>query len=175
MSGIDWSKAPEGHPVYIKGIDLNYASGWYKELDDRYVSERGTYYMKRDSGVFTAYRNPSPAWSGDGLPPVGAACEWEHDANKGKWHKAAINYIGSAYVIVSDFAGIEQHYYLRSMKFRPIRTQAQIEADERSKECDRMFGVILDNVPHERRSNGSDIVEALYDAGCRLPTKQDCE
>ena len=40
------------------------------------------------------------------------------------------------------------------------------EQKERSAHCDRMFGVLL-RLPNP--GNRSDLVEALYDAGCRLP------
>lgn len=48
-------------------------------------------------------------------------------------------------------------------------TPEQIAAEERSKECDRIFA-ILSSV--EREGNRSDMAEALYDAGLRLTNKK---
>lgn len=171
MEKIDWSKAPEGYPVYIKGIDLNYASGWYKELDDRYVSERGTYYMKRDSGVFTAYRSPSPAWSGEGLPPVGVRCEAAIPHTSGSDNERSFIWIEGSVIAYYEikgktfawFAEDDGFYPPNALEFRPIRTPEQIAAEEREAAIKEM----LEDAGRPDTAKTRDQAQLLYDAGWR--------
>lgn len=52
-----------------------------------------------------------------------------------------------------------------NMEFRPIRTPEQIAAHERSRYCDRIYGVMRKAAsPYNR----SDMAEVLYDAGLRF-------
>lgn len=139
---IDWSKAPEGYPIWIQGKDSYYASGWHRELSDRYQCPSGVYYMKRDSAVFTVHTRPQPTpWSGEGLPPVGMVCghvvsgdkdypftEW---AGGDKLEVIAHREVcGVMLPIVFNLrhntaTAIQPHL------LKPIRTPEQIAADER--------------------------------------------
>jgi hypothetical protein len=159
MSEIDWGKAPEGATHYWP----SHGSFYTKIGDEFYFAENieAGRVNSPASWVESLIPRPSTPWSGEGLPPVGVVCEWEHEANKGAWHKAEIKYTGSAYVIVADFAGIEQHYYLRSMKFRPIRTPEQIAADEREAAIKEM----LEDAGRPDTSKTRDQAQLLYDAG----------
>lgn len=47
----------------------------------------------------------------------------------------------------------------------PTKSPEQIAAEERSKACDAMFGIMTS--PPVREGNRSDMAEALYDAGYR--------
>jgi hypothetical protein len=176
MSGIDWSKAPEWADRVIVG---RMSSSKYWACDDRRQSIKSVYTYHNnihldDKWLVSEWR-PSPAWNGDGLPPVGVKCEFE--PHNDVWGFSTLE-VGECTVIAyhSDFVwldlgepGIPVATRVDKIDFRPIRTPEKIAADERNKECDRMYGVILDNVPEDRRKNGSDIVEALYDAGLRFP------
>ena len=174
METIDWSKAPEG------------ATHYWRAKNTFYTEIKGEFYFAEtpQTGAVNSPRGwiaslekrptTQPAWSGEGLPPVGVVCEWEHETNKGCWRKAEIKYIGSAYVIVADFAGIEQHYYLRNMQFRPIRTPEQIAAEEREaaikEACYEIEGKVE---PYNTRLDCSAAIratiEAMLDAGYRKP------
>ncbi|MGN6056644.1 hypothetical protein [Pseudomonas aeruginosa] len=123
-------------------------------------------------------------WSGKGLPPVGTVCEFaggtyspedpfDNDLREGD-RVTIIAHFKDGDLDLAAFtfnpqvrnpdrgaACVEQGAY---GCFRPIRTPEQIAAEERSKECDRIFA-ILSSV--EREGNRSDMAEALYDAGYR--------
>ncbi|HCI1891752.1 TPA: hypothetical protein NOS95_002682 [Pseudomonas aeruginosa] len=103
-------------------------------------------------------------WNGQGLPPVGTVCEYL-DTNL-EWHEVEIFGIDKAQRRIFASPWMTMPYMGCSAPecFRPIRTPEQIAAEERSKECDRIF-VILSSV--EREGNRSDMAEALYDAGYR--------
>lgn len=121
----------------------------------------------------------APAWSGEGLPPVGMVCEVREmrvtPANSFEdWSKCSIiahntGSSGDPQVCTTDDRGDFAIFYPATdgTEFRPIRTPEQIAKQERSRACDKMYGVILDRIPQDRRNNGSDICEALYDAGYR--------
>lgn len=100
----------------------------------------------------------SVEWS-KGLPPVGTNCEYR--SNDGWLQCEVVAHRNNAAVVLNH------HYeadFVPPQDLRPLLTPEQIAADERSKECDRIF-VILSSV--EREGNRSDMAEALYDAGYR--------
>ena len=90
------------------------------------------YMIKMDSYPSTSAEVVSSTvvepWTGEGPPPVGVDFEWRYGGHAWKTGKAL--YIGSVYVILEANDG-EQHYYVRDIQFRPIRTLEQIAADER--------------------------------------------
>lgn len=173
---IDWSKAPEGYPLWIEGFDSCYASGWYRELSDRYQSTHGTYYIKRDAGYFTVHERPQPAkWNGEGLPPVGVVLEVNPD--KAGWRKSVISYVGDGFIAwmqVGDLIVPEYGAFIDDCEFRPIRTPEQIAADEREAAIERACADI------EKRIEGFNVqlsyslairatIEAMIDKGYRKP------
>ena len=126
-------------------------------------------------------------WNGEGLPPVGMVCEFQGDCAKcpsDPWHKElhdgvqctviahfkskSLDLVAFTFVKADGSSELEQSL---PGALRPIRTPEQIAKQERSKACDKMYGVILDKIPQDRRNNGSDICEALYDAGYRKTTE----
>lgn len=127
--------------------------------------------------VLKKAENAVPEWNGEGLPPVGTVCEVEvatdtdsMDKRPEGWHRTTIlaHYAPYGDEFKVAICPVDRKIYQRIAEcFRPIRTPEQIAKQERSKACDKMYGVILDKVAHDRRNNGSDICEALYDAGYR--------
>lgn len=75
-------------------------------------------------------------WNSEGLPPVGLEFEWRYGDHA--WKKGEALYIGSIYAVLKSTEGGEQHYYLRDMQFRPIRTAEQIAAEERERVANEM-------------------------------------
>ena len=172
MSGIDWSKAPEGATHAAAGGWRCWADCWYK-LDAEgnwfaYLMHQEDVWDKNSGpgGREDLAKRPSPAWNGEGLPPVGIECERALSPTVRKITTICGHSTDGAYASFYDGDGLMG--WGDDCKFFPLRTLGQIAEDERNKACDRMYGVILDNVPEDRRKNGSDIVEALYDAGLRF-------
>lgn len=76
-----------------------------------------------------------PAWNGEGVPPVG--CECEYSLNGGSsWWKCKIDYIVGIQGVVMlchAFEGVQYvpfSSYGDSLKFRPIRTEAERKRDD---------------------------------------------
>lgn len=106
-------------------------------------------------------------WNGHGLPPVG--CECEYTMNGGAtWWRCVVKYIvgSSGVVMACDCAGGEQyvhfeHYNSKTekFKFRPIRTEAERNRDERILCLNNFIGGFM-------KSTGGDhthLGEALYE------------
>lgn len=103
------------------------------------------------------------AWTGEGLPPVGAVCE-AYDYNDGKWVVGKMLMHGN-----SDHAfatGTPECWgtLFWACEFRPIRTPEQIAAEEREKAVSEMAAIA--QVATGLIVNRADF-EALYDAGYR--------
>lgn len=169
---IDWSKAPEGYPIWIQGKDSYYSSGWHRELSDRYQSPTGRYYMKRDCAVFTVHTRPQPTpWSGEGLPPVGTVCEvvnCNHDFTK-QFNGARVEIILNdgdlaVFRVLGFLDDLKPRYHaLIASKFRPIRTPEQIAADELDNRAHDLFRIAWP----ETHSWG-DLSPHWQEAFCRL-------
>lgn len=168
MSEIDWANAPEWADKYGAAGPQSLRV-WFNKDQYVYFDDAGrkplrfgdTEAFTRDRDQFTVIaERPSQAWSGEGLPPVGALVD------------APINgfrYMCELLAIDGDECAVRMPGAIRVVnlaELRPIRTPEQIEAEARSKECDRIYG-ILSSVA--RPGNKSDMAEALYDAGVRLP------
>lgn len=160
MSEIDWSKAPEG------------AQYWRKSLERWYMADGGRAYVFsacsgkwEHSTEFNAKtieesrdivkRTPSPAWNGEGLPPVGTHLEWL--SVYGLIGGRVVGHDGSATVVVHNdgYTGCWPH------EVRPIRTPEQIAAEDRESHVLAML--CYDAFGGTRRG----LAEALYDAGYR--------
>lgn len=163
MIEIDWSKAPEGATHYCPGNRLFYkfdgaGRGQCTSRGARWTScgDRDDY----ESGELTP-RPSSPAWNGEGLPPVNTRCEYID--SDGQWIKCeVVAHRNNAAVILDD------HYecaLVVSRELRPIRTPEQIAAEEREKAVQEMLSrfAIYDipRVPWENLFN------QIYDAGYR--------
>ena len=88
--------------------------------------------IRRDSYESALTESQKPAWSGEGLPPVG--CECEYLDNNGKWYPVTIKYSSDQLVVISvvtKILGVEQgteitkDIIIDEPQFRPLRTEAE--------------------------------------------------
>ena len=182
MSGIDWSKAPAGTTHAKPTLAAFY---WLKEHD-------GTWWWRVDSskywGMFVPddaefplyIPRPSPAWNGDGLPPVGEVCEALWHESRNEWLKTKVFGVNEHEQPVHRWEeGPKKFDYQASPLtgfggkpyFRPIRTPEQIAEDNRQLEAVKMFNIFCEATG----ASGADMsgFHAMYDAGLRFtePTK----
>lgn len=181
IMAIDWSKAPKDFPLWLEGTNEDHCkhSGWYRERGAVYEGAAGGQWRAwREGQFFTVHRKPeSDAWTGEGLPPVGATVE----IHRGKWNIRIDSecFLGIPVTVAAAFkmgSGTEMIAVdggpsigcevFRAECARPIRTPEHIAAEVRSKACDAIYGV-LTGPAVERKGNTSDMAEALYDAGYR--------
>lgn len=66
-------------------------------------------------------------WDGVGLPPVGCECEIKRIAD---WMPVTIRFISDYHTIFTTFGGTEDCYQTCSLRFRPIRSEADKKRDE---------------------------------------------
>lgn len=172
MSGIDWSKIISD-AEFAGTLKGNQLPVFYKN-----ITETGYEYHYPDDGGWSGMvggqpaclpliPRPTPSWDGEGLPPVGTTCEvWFDDAHL-CWHKAKVIYhhTTSETMVAVVLLGRIDEKLLWVDSFRPIHTPEQIAVDERSKVCDKIYGIMLQA---EQRTNRSDMAETLYDAGLRF-------
>lgn len=179
MSEIDWSKAPEGFPIWVEDLGASKSfngSGWHMEDGARYVDRHGHYWHKRDEGrQYRVHLPPTTAqWNGEGLPPVGCECEVLWTSATGEYARAVVvGYDHDNEYAVYRLVGGERCGEYESFRagdiqgypcFRPTRTPEQFAAEEREKACEEML-----RIAKSRRSD-PDVYEAiatLYDAGYR--------
>lgn len=168
MSNIDWSKAPEGAEYARKttsGVD------WYKRDGLGawvYMAKNGEWTLAMWTSEADCERRP--AWSGEGLPPVGTKCEAK--TTRG-WSSGTIIAHGlppkeNLAVWQEDgeliFWGVKEY-------FRPIRTPEQIATEQKKV-------AIEQTIKDLKAVNGCgfySIAEDLYDAGYRKITDVDTE
>ncbi|HEP8212866.1 TPA: hypothetical protein VDT58_001991 [Pseudomonas aeruginosa] len=172
---IDWSTAPKD-ATHWEPDSYHVFGSWMKKEGDSWFWWEGDVgrwspslsISEQRMGTFEA--RPQESWNGQGLPPVGTLCEWHGPNSDGPdgWVYTESNVV--AYTDDGLFICMQKPgcwpvvQRIDNCEFRPLRTPEQIAAEERSKECDRIF-VILSSV--EREGNRSDMAEALYDAGYR--------
>ena len=179
MTDVDWSKAPvwadrlirlgmTNHLAWADGEKYQYAK-LTLGVGPFYFDETGSdNFSIRDSRLVAERPTTQPAaWNVEGLPPVGVVCDAKsfERGHKRDWFRATVLYSSPCTIILDDYRGGEFVTHPIAMRFRPIRTPEQISADERSKYCDRIFGVLTSAT---RAENRSDMAEALYDAGLRF-------
>ncbi|HBO2015830.1 TPA: hypothetical protein L4G30_005066 [Pseudomonas aeruginosa] len=175
---IDWTKAPEG-ATHWEPTGPKFHEGWMRKVGDKWsywLEGSKVWGLSGPACCVSAEREatfearPQETWDGRGLPPVGI----EIEANFPVTDVTGTHYHWRRVIVaVAGIPGAEREclvYDAENTKpawvdeFRPLPTPEQIAAEERSKECDRIF-VILSSV--EREGNRSDMAEALYDAGYR--------
>ena len=112
-----------------------------------------------------------PAWTGEGLPPVGMVCECRlpgEITNDYSWVEARVIWHNGP----TECAVIRSTSKLAWCdEFRPIRTPEQIAEEEREKAITQILNLMLG---HDQASIHEDTVQALcakriYDAGYRKP------
>lgn len=187
MSQVDWSKAPEGATHYSPRIEGLACPAFWREEGGKLVEFWGEY----ASGVLTNKKNhhgfakspsdcmsrpSSPAWSGEGLPPVGLVLEymWNYKPEGSEYVRVEIlaHDKGSAVMRVLDGPdpGVLRECrggYCGPVRgqpiFRPIRTPEQIAAHERETAIEAMFLHWLN------ADSVKEFCGALYELGYRLP------
>lgn len=100
----------------------------------------------------------NPAWTGEGLPPVGTVCEYQNSL--GSWFPVEITAIAKKGICFVQTERDGENYVCQvSSKFRPIRTPEQIEAEARRS----AIGEMLRSEPAMTICMAGN----LYDAGYR--------
>lgn len=140
--GIDLSKAPEG---------ADYAA---LDANGKIVCWLADVALKGRSVVRINQ------WTGEGKPPAGTVCQYQHVHHGGAWYDGEILYISDEYTIVKGHLVGEQHYYTRCLKFLPIRTPEQIAEEAKQKAVDVIEKRIMDRMGD---LNTRDLAEDLFD------------
>jgi hypothetical protein len=176
MVDIDWSESPKDAQGFMPASNV-WMKGWWKQENDCFYfwpAELG-----RDGGWKKTYANPfshalfnkrpttqPAAWNGEGLPPVGAACEAKSMARgvERDWFNATVLYSSPYTVVLDDYQAGEFVAHPATMQFRPIRTPEQIAADEREAAVNRIYDILEGS----KRPDLMSTCRALYDAGLRF-------
>ena len=185
---IDWSKAPEGYPVWIQDLTGTKpdGSGWHREETaayndepcERWTDVDGRFWPKdcEARGRISVHRKPVEVWTGTGLPPVGTVCEVEvFHVCRGEWTVVEVlahakhDEDDALLVCEIDHDGdrADMHGIIyRPHYFRHIRTPEQIALEEREKAVDEIVAVwkkTMGRFAEEERG----LAKMLYDHGYR--------
>ena len=168
MSEIDWSKAPEGAQYYCPDNRLFYKfDGAGRGMC---TNPRGSWFPCGDindceDGELTPRSSP-PAWSGEGLPPVGTVCEVRLP-NKPEWKRVTIKLYDEGLCVFRDERSLSVEMF-HHMAFRPIRTPEQIAAEEREKAVDALCYEIIMHYGYPKNAEQyRSLASKLHDAGYR--------
>lgn len=143
MEKIDWDKAPEGATHYMPEQTYCVAC-WVKVIGGHAFYSYGIKGEEWKSwGGWNDFKlhaipRPSPAWNGEGLPPVGTVCEWKGLLG-GYWVECEVVAVSKSQIVLkhaesSTYRPGEFEVFSAEplrLEFRPIRTPEQIAADER--------------------------------------------
>jgi hypothetical protein len=145
VSEIDWSKAPEGYPVWVVDRSGALLPGWHKESAERYTDCNGSFWSKDDGGFVAHHQPPTPTWNDEGLPPVGTVCNLSTMGRGNAVVKVMAYADHSAHgksVMFEIVGGVDdggmRGYILECCSFSPIRTPEQIAAEEREAAIDEL-------------------------------------
>lgn len=168
MSKPNWDEAPEGATHWERESD-GATAGWMRNDGGEwfFLSSKGIWLKHIISNVSgdrlaNMIKRPSQAWTGEGLPPVGALVD------------APINgarYMCELLAIDGDECAVRMPGAIRVVnlaELRAIRTPEQIAAEERERAINEMVGVwkrTMGRFAEEERG----LAEMLYDAGYRKP------
>ena len=177
MSEIDWDSAPAGciGALVAKKSNVHHSKVTFASSIEltgcmfRGLSCEG-YNLSAVSDCWDWVDRPSPAWSGDGLPPVGVRCEAAIPHTSGPDNERSFIWIEGSVIAYYEikgktyawFAEDDGFYPPNTLKFRPIRTPEQIAADEREAAINEIGNLIASVGPTFR-----DQATRLYDAGYR--------
>lgn len=181
MNTIDWDKAPEGFPLWLEGTNYEHRkhSGWYREAGLVFEgADGGQWRAFREGQFFTVHRKPEPAaWTGDGLPPVGADVECTFAVEMHEiWHRGTVVHCASSpegdQFVVVDTGEVSACYRVDGTCLRPYRTPEQIAADERLHSVRNACTAIAETLDGLRGKTKVEraalaVVEAMIDAGYR--------
>lgn len=168
MSEIDWSKAPEWATVLLKHLYCT-STAWASSHADGAkavsIDPDGVTFELVAHVWHVVAKRPSPAWSGEGLPPVGAAvdCKCTAKTKARDWFPAEVKYISPYTVVLVDYSTDELDgefvAHPATLLFQPRRTPEKIAADERADTIKRMR-----EIWHAQDG----CMGKLYDAGLRF-------
>lgn len=167
---IDWTKQPEGFPLWLEGTNEEHRkhSGWYRRAGEVFEGAFGGQWRSvREGQFFNVHRKPeSTAWFGEGLPPAGTVCAvLNSDLGNPQWERCTILYSGKHRVIYDSESCEERVAFIEDLKFRqaqPIRTTEQIAAEDRQKELDSLTHELYRDIGMEPRD-----AERLFNKGYR--------
>jgi hypothetical protein len=169
MTDIDWSKAPEGAthavttgPKWDGGKDMVGVVEFAKLAGGDYhrVCGHGGWFCIGDNGWVVVAERPS-GWTGEGLPPVGARCEY---FDGGEWMPCeVVAHRNNAAVVLSDCYEAD---FVPRQELRPIRSPEQIAAEERRAAILEMKGHLSFSDYREAERHCA----TLYEAGYRKVT-----
>ena len=176
MSEIAWSKAPEGCTHYVVGSTAPYEkrvgdNWWYWSVGrEAWIAMSNIGDQRLVEGLLAIIPRPSPAWNGEGKPPVGTVCQW-FSPIYGWLGGKVVGHDGTLTVIAHNdgYTGCHPH------EVRPIRTPEQIAADEREAAIAEMVKLVADgqdySVQFETLTPTAEYVKdaciKLYQAGYR--------
>lgn len=167
MNQVDWSKAPEGATHWDSrgnACTIGFMKPGVRADEWEYFGISGDWILYGPIGrslkESMIARPEALTWGGDGRPPAGVTCQYQHDQHCGVWYEGEILYISNEYTIVKGGVTGEQQYYTRNLSFRPIRTPEQIAAEERE-QC------IQDIASNIGRGTFYEDAERLYELGYR--------
>lgn len=169
MSGIDWSKAPEGTTgAMVAQFGNSSIREGAVEFVPRGSWQRSDYEEGPDAWV---YIEKPTTWAGEGLPPVGTVCELTF-AHWSGWEECTVLCIGEKMIFVRQLTRAGKVYEgsmnREGVKFRPSRTQEQIEREARSKACSDISKIVEPyNTSIDCSAAIRATVEAMIDAGYR--------
>lgn len=188
MSKIDWSKAPEwathgtpegrGHyATFWRMIDGTATEAWVVLPDGDFDHVLLPAMFERDRKELVE-RPSSPAWNGEGLPPVGVVCEAIYNSHGAEYHKAKILAHDDGTIVFrwidGDSCGLIAEYKDECPEvrgyawFRPIRTPEQIAAEERETAVDALCYEIIMHYGYPKGAEQYRLLaEKLHDAGYR--------
>ena len=177
MSEIDWSKAPEGATHYAPAIGSFRAlwakleSGEFKFYDE--VVDNW-YWGAQPLRSETFIQRPG-AWNGAGLPPVGTVCEfiggdadWHEDLKEGMHVEVIAHFKGATRMLAAFVFGPPDSRQVEQAVeecFKPVKTQEQIEAEERE-----AFALnLVTEMGKDPETHSRSMVQArkIYDLGYR--------
>lgn len=184
MNDIDWSKAPEEATHYFLEQEKPNREYWVKQTPSKlYFCRLGheadgfrPWLCDFQRFLSSMVARPSPAWNGEGLPPVGTVCEymWNYKPEGSEYVQVEIlvHDKGSAVVrslnwpspgVLRESAGGYCGPGRGQPIFRPIRTPEQIAADEREAAIEEMWKVYW----RPEAPTAKEALGLLYDAGYR--------
>lgn len=104
---IDWSKQPEGFPLWLEGANKDHRkhSGWYRSFGQIFEgADGGQWRACREGQFFTVHRKPEPKvveWDGVGTPPDGVTVEIKR--GNCSWIEGDEWQIGKTATVMSSF------------------------------------------------------------------------
>jgi len=120
-----------------------------------YSDSRNRY--KRELSLSDLLGDEAVVWDGEGLPPVGAECEFFYiESLAGVWQTCTIDFIGNNIVVLTTEIASEISVFKETIKFRPIKSEREISIEEMTR-----------FLQSPKRADTT-LAEDLYDFGFRI-------